>query len=63
MDMRQVIERQFPPRRARFYVPVLRNAFLHWQWDASEIQKHLPIGLLSILWTEAHGSASFPFFH
>jgi uncharacterized protein len=44
--LRQVIERQIPPRQSPVMFQCWRKLlFLHWQWDAGEIQKHLPIGL------------------
>ena len=46
--LRQVIERQLPPRHSPVMFQCWRKLlFLHWQWDAGEIQKHLPIGLVT----------------
>jgi uncharacterized protein YqjF (DUF2071 family) len=44
--LRQLIERQLPASgRAIMYQCWKKLLFLHWRWDAGEIQKRLPIGL------------------
>ena len=43
---RQLLERQLPAGgRAIMYQCWKKLLFLHWRWDAGEIQKRLPIGL------------------
>ena len=44
--LRQIIERQIPSRRSPvMYQCWTKLLFLHWRWDAAEIQKRLPRGL------------------
>jgi uncharacterized protein YqjF (DUF2071 family) len=44
--VRQLIERQLPVGgRAMMYQCWKKLLFLHWRWEAGEIQKRLPIGL------------------
>jgi uncharacterized protein len=44
--LRQLVERQLPAqRRPLMYQCWRKLLFLHWRWDAGEIQKRLPVGL------------------
>jgi uncharacterized protein len=60
---KQLAERQVPSRRRPVMFQSWTNLlFLHWRWDASEIQKRLPKGLAVDCFDDSAWIAIVPFF-
>jgi uncharacterized protein len=61
-DAQRLLVRQRPERRQVMYQRWEQLLFLHWKWDAGEIQKTLPEGLHVDTWGGAAWLGIVPFY-